>query len=316
MARGARESEVSVLKRSTERCRALLAVILMCAAGIGFSFAASATQSTDIEVIDDDGRVIRLSQPAQRIISLAPSMTELLFSLGAGDRVLGVMAYSDYPPEATQVPVVGQFDMLDMERIIALQPDLIVSWRTGNPRNSIRRLEALGLTVYVAEPDTLASIGSQLHRLGVLTGQQQIAEQLREDFAEQLHTITQENSSKPEVSVFYQVWDAPLISVGGPELINNMIETCGGRNIFAELPVGPTVNLEDVLARDPQTIIVSGSSEDASRWHEGWRRWSHLESVRGGHLYNIPPDLVQRHSLRALEGLQLMCTTLDRVRGD
>lgn len=311
------------MRRSTERCGALLAVILMWAASNmlpGFSsvlaVAAAAPAEQTIEVTDDDGRVIRLSQPAQRIISLAPSMTELLFSLGAGDRVLGVMAYSDYPPEATQVPVVGQFDMLDMERIIALQPDLIVSWRTGNPRNSIRRLEALGLTVYVAEPDTLASIGSQLHRLGVLTGQQHMAEQLREDFDQQLHTIAQENSIKPEVSVFYQVWDAPLISVGGPELINNMIETCGGRNIFAELPVGPAVNLEDVLARDPQAIIVSGPSEDAVRWHEDWRRWSHLDAVQGGHLYNIPPDLVQRHSLRALEGLQLMCTTLDRVRSD
>lgn len=278
------------------------------------SFARPAPAAQTTEVIDDDGRVIRLSQPAQRIISLAPSMTELLFSLGAGDRVLGVMAFSDYPPEASQLPVVGQFDMLDMERIIALQPDLIVSWRTGNPRNSIRRLESLGLTVYVAEPVTLASIGSQLDRLGTLTGQQDIAQQLREDFNQQLDAITRENSLKPEVSVFYQVWDAPLISVGGPELINDMIETCGGRNIFAELPVGPAVNLEDVLARDPQAIIVSGSSDDASRWHEDWRSWSHLEAVSKGHLYNIPPDLVQRHSLRALEGLQQMCTTLDRVR--
>jgi len=267
-----------------------------------------------IEVIDDDGRLIQLSQPAQRIISLAPSMTELLFSLGAGDRLIGVMAYSDYPPEATQLPVVGQFDMLDMERIIALRPDLIVAWRTGNPRNAIRRLEDLGLSVYMAEPDTLQSIGTHLQRLGVLTGQQHVAEPLREQFDRQLLDLTQENATKPSVSVFYQVWDAPLVSVGGPELINNMIEACGGQNIFAELPVGPTVNLEDVLARDPETIIVSGSSQDATRWHEAWRRWPSLAAVEGDHLYNIHPDLVQRHSLRALEGLQIMCTILDAAR--
>lgn len=291
--------------------RIFCAILFAAVAGLG-TYPASAQP---VQVIDDDGRHVRLPQPAQRIISLAPSMTELLFSLGVGERIMGVMAFSDYPPEATQLPVVGQFDMLDMERIVASQPDLIVAWRTGNPRNSLRQLEVLGLNVYIAEPDTLQSIGTHVERLGILTGRQDAAAQLRRAFDEQLDNITRQNEHKPPVSVFYQVWDAPLISVGGAELINNMVSTCGGRNIFADLPVGPAVNLEDVLARDPDVIIVSGSREDAVRWHESWRRWPNLAAVRGDHLYNIPPDLVQRHSLRALEGLQLMCDTLDQVRG-
>lgn len=267
-----------------------------------------------LSVIDDDGQRVSLAQPAQRIISLAPSMTELLFSLGAGDRVVGVMDFSDYPPEARNRPVVGRFDMLDMERILALEPDLIVAWRSGNPGTSLARLRELGMTVYVAEPDSLASIAGHLTRLGELSGQTAEAEVLREHFESELSGLQNTYSNREPVSVFYQVWHSPIISVGGAELINDMIRLCAGQNIFDGLPVGPKVNLEDVLARDPQIIIASGSGENTPDWLNNWLQWPELQAVANRHLYSIAPDLVQRHSMRALQGAALMCEHIDRVR--
>lgn len=267
-----------------------------------------------ITVTDDDGHSVSLQQPAKKIISLAPSMTELLFSLGAGDNVVGVMDFSDYPPEAKQRPIVGRFDMLDMERILALQPDLIVAWRSGNPRTSIQRLKDLGFTVYIAEPDSLNSIAGHLTRLGQLTGQNDEAEVLREHFEMELAKLQNSYSQRAPVSVFYQVWHSPIISVGGAELINDMISLCGGRNIFNELPVGPKVNLEDVLVRDPQIIIASGSNDDTPEWLDDWLQWPQLQAVANQHMYSIAPDLVQRHSMRALQGAALMCEHIEQAR--
>lgn len=273
------------------------------------------SQSADsLTVIDDDQRTVTLDSPPQRIVSLAPSLTELLFSLGVGDRIVGVMDYSDFPPQAASLPVVGRFDMLDMERIISLQPDLIVAWRSGNPRGALQRLAELGFSVYIAEPDSLDSIASHLQRLGRLTGKAAEAEALSQGFRQQLDTLRQQHLYDENVTVFYQVWHSPIISVGGTELINDMIAMCGGTNIFAELPTGPKVNLEDILARNPQVIIASGSTEAAPDWLQNWLAWPDLDAVRGGHLYFIPPDLVQRHSLRALQGTRQMCQYIDQVR--
>jgi iron complex transport system substrate-binding protein len=276
--------------------------------------AAAATGQQLFTAVDDDGHQIHLPRAADRIISLAPSMTELLFSLGVGDNIIGVMDYSDFPPQALALPIVGRHDMLDMERIIALQPDLIVAWRSGNPRSSLQYLRSLGFTVYVAEPDSLHSVASHLQRLGALTGSQSAANELSERFLAQLAALSQHYGSREQVSVFYQVWHAPIISVGGHELINDMISLCGGRNVFADLPVGPKVNLEDVLVRNPQVIIASGSTPDTPAWLADWQRWPQLDAVRAQHLYAIPPDLVQRHSLRALQGVRAMCEYIDQAR--
>ncbi|MDT8427436.1 MAG: cobalamin-binding protein [Pseudomonadales bacterium] len=273
-------------------------------------------EAQQISVIDDGGNLLVLEQPAQRIVSLAPSMTELLFSIGAGSRIVGVMAFSDYPPAATTIPVVGQFDLLDMEGILALQPDLIVAWKTGNPRSSIARLQALGIPVYIAEPTTLASIATELEKLARLTGLEDQGQSIAADFLAALDGLAQANADKPAVSVFYQVWDSPLISVGGPELINDIIRRCGGRNIFADLPVGPKVSVEAVLSHNPDVIIASGMDANRPPWLDDWQVWSQLNAVKNDNLFFIPPDLVQRHSLRALQGTRQMCAHLDQARSN
>lgn len=303
-----KKASITNMLRGHARCASLAATVLLAL------LALPGAADTDVSVLDDDGSRIALPVPAKRIISLAPSMTELLFSLGAGDQLVGVMDYSDYPPEALSLPVVGRYDSLDMERIVALQPDLIVAWRSGNPRGALNRLTALGFPVYVAEPDSLASIGDHLERLGNLTGHAAEGTQLNRQFSQQIQQLRADYGDKDSVRVFYQVWHSPMISVGGHELINDMITLCGGANIFAELPVGPKVNLEDVLARNPQVIIASGSSAEAPAWLDEWLRWPQLAAVASQHLYVIPPDLVQRHSLRALQGARQMCEHIDQAR--
>ncbi len=268
----------------------------------------------NLSVQDDTGYVVTLDKPAQRIISLAPSMTELLFSLGAGDRVFGVMDYSNFPPAALDIPIVGRYDMLDMEQIIALQPDLVVAWLTGNPRNAIQRLKELGIAVYTAEPDSLLSISEHLLRLGELTGQNLQAASLSQQLLSRLSAVENQHANATPVRVFYQVWHSPIISVGGAELINDMIRRCGGVNIFVDLPVGPKVNLEDVLLRDPEVIIASGSDHTNPAWLNDWLQWPEMTAVRNQHLYAIEPDLVQRHSLRALQGMDTMCELIARAR--
>ncbi len=267
-----------------------------------------------VSVTDDSGRLVQLESPARRIISLAPSLTELLFVAGAGNAIKGVSEYSDFPPDAHRIPVIGRYDLLDMEAILGLQPDLVVAWRSGNPQAAVQRLVDLGLTVYIAEPRTLLSIPEQLEKLSLLTGTQDTGRAAAAYFREQVAILRDRHAAQRKVSVFYQVWNDPLISAGGDELINDIVQLCGGRNIFGDLGLAPKVSIEAVLARNPEAIVASGMDIARPEWLDDWRRWPQLRAVSGGHLYFIPPDLVQRHSLRVLSGALQMCQHLDKVR--
>jgi len=298
----------SIMASRFRRASITSCMLLLCLA------ATLPASASPIVVTDDEQRQVTLQAPAQRIISLAPSMTELLFSLGLGDRIVGVMAFSDYPDAASQIPVVGQYNLIDMEGILAMQPDLVVAWQSGNPAQALQRLRELGIPVYVAEPDTLASIASQLRRLGALTGTDTSATALAGEWEAALDTLRQRHADSAPLRVFYQVWHNPLISVGGRELINDMIKLCGGLNVFANLSPGPRVSTEAVISTNPQVIIASGSDDGYPVWLDDWRRWHTLSAVANDQLHVIPPDLVQRHSLRALQGAQLMCEYIDEAR--
>lgn len=268
-----------------------------------------------LEVTDDEGLVVQLPGPANRIISLAPSLTELLFAAGAGTKLVGVVEYSDYPEDAKTLPIVGRHDLLDMEKIVQLQPDLIVAWQTGNPRASVNRLRELGLKVYIAEPKNLASIPSHIDRLSVLAGTESAAQRVIANFHSKLLYLSNEYQKKAPVKTFYQVWDRPLISAGGNELINDIIELCGGENIFAEIGlVAPKVSLEAVLARDPEVIIASGMDIGRPEWLDQWNHWPQLTAVANDALFFVPPELLQRHTPRALIGAEKMCKQIDLAR--
>ena len=289
----------------------LFSLLMLCS-----TLEAAAQEEPDIQVIDDEGRQISLAQPARRIISLAPSLTELLYAAGAGDRLVAVVEYSDYPPEAEQLPRIGRHDMLDLERILALEPDLIVAWQSGNPRASINRLRELGLTVYSAEPRSLEAIPGHILSLGLLAGTQSIADQAAEEFQSSYLELQERYSTKVPVRTFYQIWNVPLMTAGGNELINDIITLCGGENVFADISlIAPKVSVEAVLQRNPSAIVASGMDEEHPEWLDEWLAWPSLEAVANGNLFFVPPDLLQRHTPRALLGAQQMCAQLDTVRG-
>ena len=268
-----------------------------------------------IEVSDDDNKLVNLATPANKIISLAPSLTELLYAAGAGDKLVGVVEYSDFPEAAKSLPIIGRFDMLDIERILELSPDLVVAWQSGNPRASIGRLQELGLTVYVAEPDQLNSIPNHIEKLALLAGTESVANRAARDFREKLQKLRAEYSAKAPVSTFYQVWDSPLITAGGSELINDIIKLCGGENIFADISqVAPKVSEEAVLVRNPTVIVASGMDIQRPEWLDNWKRWPSLTATKLDNLHFIPPELLQRHTPRALQGAELMCRYIDQAR--
>jgi len=258
---------------------------------------------------------VTLEHPAQRIISLAPSLTELLYAAGAGEKVVAAVEYSDYPPEAEKLPRIGRHDMLDMERILALEPDLVIAWQSGNPRASINRLRELGLNVYSAEPKSLSAIPGHIRKLGYLAGTNRIAQRESDAFEATLNSLQQRFAHAQSVRTFYQIWNVPLMSAGGNELINDIITLCGGENIFADIQLlAPKVSVEAVLLRDPEAIVASGMDEERPEWLDDWRQWPSITAVAEENLFFIHPDLLQRHTPRALEGAIQMCEQLESAR--
>ena len=268
-----------------------------------------------IELTDDDDLVVRLDHPAARIISLAPSLTELVFAAGAGKKLVGVVEYSDFPPEATALPIVGRYNLLDLERILELEPDLILAWKSGNPRASVARLRELGLTVYTAEPKRLETIAAYVKKLSMLAGTESEAADAIELFEKTYEELRNQFSHKSPVKTFYQVWDVPLMTSGGNELINDIINLCGGQNIFSDLQLlAPKVSVEAVLLRNPEVIIASGMDIERPEWLDKWKQWPSLTAVIKDNLYFVPPELLQRHTPRALLGAQQMCEHIDHAR--
>ncbi|MBI2994742.1 MAG: cobalamin-binding protein [Gammaproteobacteria bacterium] len=266
-------------------------------------------------VVDDAGRTVSLDQPAARIVSLAPHATELLFSAGAGAKLVGAVEWSDFPEAAAHLPRVGDTHSLDLERIVALQPDLVVAWLSGNGHATIERLEQLGLTVFVSEPATLERIGTSIRDLGALAGTEARALAAAAAFHGRLAGLRERHAGRPVVTVFYQLWHQPMFTVNGRHLISAIMEICGGRNIFADqAALSPQVGVEAVLWADPDVIIASAAGPERPDWLDDWRRWPAMQAVRAERLYWIAPDLLQRHTARILDGAERMCEMLERNR--
>jgi iron complex transport system substrate-binding protein len=274
----------------------------------------AAARAQGLVAQDDLGQLVRLAAPATRIVSLAPHVTELLFAAGAGEQVVGTVEFSDYPPEAARIPRVGSYAALDIERILALRPTLVVGWQSGNGP-VLERLRALGLTVYVTEPRRFEDVLRAIDDLGVLAGSAETAREETTGLRTRLAALQRRYAQAPAVSVFYQVWHQPLMTVGGSHLVTRIIETCGGRNVFADVDaLAPAVNVEAVLAAVPEAIVASGMDEARPEWLDDWRRWPQLPAVRDGHLFFIPPDLLQRPTPRLLDGAERLCVAVARVR--
>lgn len=270
----------------------------------------------DLTVKDDLGRKVTLPAPAQRIVSLAPSITETFFAAGAGGQLVGAVNYSDYPPAAKNLPRVGRYDSIDAEAIAALRPDLVVMWQSGNPPGTLGRLEKLGLKVFVNEPRRLEDMPATLERFGLLAGKSAEGAAAADAFRKRLSTLRDKYQGRPPVRVFYQIWNSPMMTVNGAHLISDVLRLCGGQNIFADLPaLAPTVGLEAVLAADPEAIVASGMDSHRPAWLDDWQRWPKLKAVHQGNLFFIPSDIINRHAPRILDGAEQLCGDLEKVRG-
>jgi len=279
------------------------------------AFVVSTNAHADLVIKDDIGQEIRLKAPAKRIVALAPHIAESLYAAGAGDRLVGTVEYSDYPPEAKKVPRVGGYSRVDLEAIAALKPDLVLAWESGNNMPQVDKLKGLGLTVYVSQPNKIENVADQLVRLGQLAGTEPAANAAAERFRKRLDSLRAANVGKPKVRVFYQIWKTPLMTVGGPQIISDAIKLCGGDNIFGHLAkMAPTVSVEAVLEADPEAIIATGMGDAKPEWLHDWDKWTRMTAVKRDNLFHINPDIMQRHTPRILDGTEKLCAHLDVAR--
>ena len=293
--------------RRGARLAPLLAALLLAA-----NSAVGAARCVD----DDSGARVCLEQPAERIVALSPGATELLFDAGAGDRLVGAVSFSDVPAAAKELPRVGSYKRLDLETILALKPDLVVAWVSGNPATQVARLEQLGVTVYRSEPLRFADVADTLERFSVLAGSEQTGGAAADHFRDGIAALRQRYADAAPVTVFYEVWEEPLMTVNGDHLISEAIRLCGGVNVFAgQTNLAPRISKEAVIAKDPEAIIAGGMGEDNPHWLEPWKRFPALTAVQRGNLFFVPPSTLQRPTPRMLEGSRLLCQHLETARG-
>lgn len=267
-----------------------------------------------IRLTDDSGQTVVLAAPALRIVSLAPNLTELLFDLGEGDRVVGTSAYSNYPAAARRIPRIGGHDRFDFERIVALHPDLVLVWKSGNGMDTAERLRSLGLPTFVVALRDLNDISRALHHLGKLSGAAAVADHVAGAYEQRLAALSARYETRKPVSVFFQIWSQPLMTVGGPQFLTDILRRCGARNIFADqTAVSFSVSLEAVIARQPQAIVAV-SGDDNEDPLARWRDLKTVPAVREQHLIVMHTNRLSRPTPAILQGMGKLCQALDQVR--
>lgn len=289
---------------------ALLTAGALIAATLPALFAHAAAGA--VTVMDDAGNRITLAAPARRIVSLAPHATELLYAAGAGAWVRGVSQYSDYPPAAKQVASVGGAAALDLEKIITLQPDLVVAWRNGNSPAQIARLRQLHIPVFESEPQDFKTVASSLERLSQLAGTEAVGRHAAATFRLRLQKLRSSYSQQPPVRVFYQVWSTPLMTLNEHHLVSAALQLCSAENIFGKLPqMVPTVSREAVLSADPEAIVSAGAERDE---FSDWLHFPQMTAVARNNLFKLQADQITRAGPRILDGTEDLCRQLQQAR--
>ncbi|MGE5320799.1 MAG: cobalamin-binding protein [Hyphomicrobiaceae bacterium] len=270
---------------------------------------AASTQAATLHLRDDVGQTLEFSRPPQRVVSLAPHLTELLFAVGAGAQVVGVDGASDYPKAAQALPRVGDFSRLNFERILALKPDLVLAWVGGNRAADIHRLRQMGVPVLLTRATRLDDVARLLRLIGQASGHAGEGEAAARDYSARLAALRMRFGRKPPVPVFYQVWDRPLMTVGGTHWISEALALCGARNVFADLDaLSPVVSREAVLQREP-ALIVSGN--DAPDMRRVWARFSSLPAVKNQAFVRVDADRLHRLTPRLVGGVTELCTSIE-----
>ncbi|MBE0597340.1 MAG: cobalamin-binding protein [Desulfuromonadales bacterium] len=298
------------MNRSAHPLRGVIAgsllLLLLILGGLPASATATATTR---ELIDLTGRTVRLPAEPQRVVSLAPSITELVFALGRQGLLQGTTQYSSHPPAARELPVVGSYIHPDLERIVALRPDLVLATRDGNPKQTIVQLERLGIPVFAVDPRTLAEIMQTITALGEVLNAQPQAAALVTGMSERIDRVRRTVAgadSRP--SVFFQVDAAPIVSVGEQTFIHELIVLAGGRNATAGLSPYPRLGWEEILHLQPEIVIITSMAggHTPQGLLEAWQRWPQLQAVRNGRLHVVEADLFDRPTDRLVSGLEIL----------
>ena len=287
--------------------KALLLVLLALAANLA---------QAAVTVVDDAGRRVTLARPAQRVISMAPHVTELLFAAGGGARIVGAMNYSDYPAAAHSIPLIGSNSQIDLERVIAMKPDLLIVWQSGNTARQIAQLQSLGIPVFHSEPRRLDEVATSLLRFGQLLGTEATAQAAAAEYRAKLAALGARYAGRPPVTVFYQAWDNPLYTLNGEQIASDAIRLCGGTSIFAGLKtIAPQVGVEAVVQKDPEAIVGGKLYTPQDRGLSIWQPYRGMTAVRRDNLFTLDEELLTRPGPRIADGAAALCQRLEEARG-
>lgn len=268
-----------------------------------------------VNAVDDSGRRVVLARPAQRVISMAPHVTELLFAAGGGARIVGAMNYSDYPQAARTIPLIGSNSQIDLERVIALKPDLLIVWQSGNTARQLAQLQSLGIPVFYSEPRSVETVATSLLRFGQLLGTGPVANAAAAQFRAKVAALRTRYASRPPVTVFYQAWDNPLYTLNGEQIASDAIRLCGGRNIFENLKtIAPQVGVEAVVQLDPEAIVGGKLYTPQDRGLSIWQPYRGMTAVKRNNLFTLDEELLTRAGPRIVDGAARLCERLESAR--
>lgn len=253
------------------------------------------------------------AEPAKRIVALSPHAVEMLYAIGAGESIMATTDHADYPEAALQIPRIGGYHGIQIERVLELNPDLVVVWGGGNKAEDIQRIKELGFQVFDSTPKTLQAVADELEALGELTGNQVQATAAAQSYRQELARLQRVNLAKPEVKVFYQLWSTPLMTVAQNSWIQQIIAVCHGDNVFVDSANEyPQVSLETVLLKMPEVILQS--QDEGNIQGIDWKQWPEIPAVKQQHIYQLNADLLHRAAPRALLGVEALCGALDKAR--
>jgi iron complex transport system substrate-binding protein len=293
--------------------------ILVLCLGIGQAAPPEGTTNTR-SVTDDSGRTLSVRAAPLRIVSLAPGATEMLFAAGAGTQVIATVEYSDEPPAARRVARIGDVAAVDLERLVALHPDVVIAWPAGTNPAQRAKIARLRIPVYEQQVVRLAELSDSLRRLGVLAGTQAVAAGAAHDIDVRLAALKATYGAAARVpgaahpSVLLQVWGRPIYTVGGRQLMSDALEVCGARNVFADLPeAAPVVDAEAVIARNPDIIIAAAAPGEGAAWLADWRRFGSLKAVREQHLVAFEDQALTRLGPSVIDATAQLCKLIARL---
>ncbi len=272
------------------------------------------TASAEIQLPQANGEILSLPVPAQRIITLAPNLAELVFAAGAGEQLKAVVEYSSFPAPVTDLPKVGNAFRIDLERIIELEPDLIIAWKSGNPQTALQKLGQLGFAVWQIEITRPDEIADTLESISYAAGTEALGLPAAAKIRDKLAYLRQENTDKPRIEYFFQITARPLYTVNGQHIISRSLAVCGGHNVFSELPtLAPQVSRESVILADPQVMIATEIAGEPPSL-DGWQDWPRLRAVQNNAMLYLPADEISQAAPRLLDSIELACKLLDEIR--